>query len=277
MDYWTRKDGIDSLILNQDCFQVMKDFVQPGSVDLIVTSPPYNLGKNYPCYDDKKGWVDYLDWLRDWASLAQRVLSPQGSLFLNIGGKPSEPWRAFEIAHALRGYFHIQNVIAWVKSLAIDGVTHGHYKPINSAHYLNDCFEYILHLTHKGKVQINRLAVGVPYMDQGNLKRGNRGKNGNLRCAGNVWHIPYETIQSRDIDRPHEATFPVDLPRRCMKLHGITRIKMAFDPFMGLGSSAIAANELGVPFIGCDTAAEYCRYAYNILTLLPGVEGKVLD
>ena len=80
-------------------------------------------------------------------------------------------------------------------------------------------------------------------------------------CRGNTWFIPYETIQRRDRDRPHPATFPVRLPEQCLKLHGLSRIKTVLDPFLGLGSTAVACARLGVDFIGTEIDEDYLNEA----------------
>ena len=101
----------------------------------------------------------------------------------------------------------------------------------------------------------------MPYQDQSNIARWTKAADG-MRCRGNTWFIPYETIQRRDRDRPHPATFPPKLPEQCLRLHGITRIRCAMDPFTGLGSTALACARLGIPeFIGCDIDETYLAEA----------------
>lgn len=251
-----------------DCITGMRDHVPDGAVDVVVTSPPYNIGIGYNGYDDTLSRANYLEWMGEWAAEAKRVLSDNGSLFLNVGSKPTDPLVPFQLLNVMQEHFTLQNVIHWVKSIAIlksevgsyPGITQdvvvGHYKPINSERFLNDCHEYVFHLTKQGEVQLDRLAVGVPYQDKTNVKRWANG-NSDLHCRGNTWFIPYETIQSRDKERPHPATFPVELPSRCIKLHGIERTKLVMDPFLGIGSSAVACAKLGVPFIGFELAPDY--------------------
>jgi site-specific DNA-methyltransferase (adenine-specific) len=259
----------------------------PASVDVIVTSPPYNLGIRYNTYEDTLAQDEYLRWTSEWIAAAARVLAPEGSLFLNVGTRPSDPWTALDVAQAARGHLRLQNIIHWVKSVAIDrssagaaaGLTRdlavGHYKPINSARYLNDCHEFVFHFTPGGTTQLDRLALGVPYQDQSNISRWRAGAEG-VRCRGNTWFIPYETIQYRDRDRPHPATFPAKLPEQCIRLHGLSRTTRVMDPFTGLGSTAVACARLGVPFVGSDIdrlyleeAAERMEAALNNLAL-PG-------
>ena len=254
-----------------DCLEVFEQ-LPAHSVDVIVTSPPYNLGINYSRYQDTLSAPDYLEWTNTWIAAAARVLRPDGSLFLNVGAKPSDPWTALDVAQAARAHLRLQNIIHWIKSIAIErssagaaaGLTRdlaiGHYKPINSDRFLNDCHEFIFHLTPLGSTGLDRLALGVPYQDQSNIARWRSAAEG-VRCRGNTWFIPYETIQRRDRDRPHPATFPSRLPEQCLRLHGLSRIQLAMDPFTGLGSTAVACARLGVNFIGADIDEAYLEEA----------------
>lgn len=260
-----------------DLIQGMRSRLDAGSVDVVVTSPPYNLGLDYSEYDDTGSRHEYLQWMDEVAAEIERVLSDRGSFFLNVGSKPTDPLVPFELLEVMRRHFKLQNVIHWVKSISIlksevgnypgivQDVTVGHYKPINSRRYLNDCHEYIFHLTKHGDVALDRIAVGVPYQDKSNIGRWSKASEG-VHCRGNTWFIPYETIQSRDKERPHPATFPVELPSRCIRLHGVDRVRLAMDSFLGIGSSAVACAKLGVSFIGFDIAEDYVSWASDRLT-----------
>ena len=260
-----------------------------GSVDLVVTSPPYNLGISYGKYSDRQDRVSYLSWCRDWAKEVRRVLKPDGSFFLNIGAAPSNPMLPHEIVMTLRDLFVLQNTIHWIKSIAIDDhcsrrpagdarASHapsprlrragreaatgtrsfGHFKPINSARFLNDCHEYVFHFTKSGRVELNRLALGVPYQDKSNIARWRHTQGDDLRCRGNTWFVPYETIQSLEKERPHPATFPVQLAKWCIRLHGASRVRTMLDPFLGIGNSAVAAQRCGVKkFLGFEIDEAY--------------------
>ena len=149
-----------------------------------------------------------------------------------------------------------------MKSIFIDkaSLAVGHYKPINSDRFLNDCHEFVFHFSPQGTTGLDRLALGVPYQDQSNVTRWRAAADG-LRCRGNTWFIPYETIQRRDRDRPHPATFPSQLPEQCLRLHGLKRIETAMDPFTGLGSTAVACLRLGVNFVGAEIDETYLKEA----------------
>jgi site-specific DNA-methyltransferase (adenine-specific) len=263
--------GSSSRFYLGDCIEVFSQ-LSAQSVDVIVTSPPYNLGIRYNRYQDSLTPAEYLQWTDAWVAAAARVLRTNGSLFLNVGARPSDPWTALDVAQAVRSRLRLQNIIHWIKSIAIDreaagtgaGLSRdlavGHYKPINSDRYLNDCHEFIFHFTPGGATTVDRLALGVPYQDQSNIGRWRAAADG-VRCRGNTWFIPYQTIQRRDRDRPHPATFPARLPEQCLKLHGLSRIQTAMDPFLGLGSTAVACARLGIDFIGSEIDETYVKEA----------------
>ena len=253
--------GRDASFFHADCLSVLKQ--QPSrSIDVIVTSPPYNLGIRYNQYDDTMSRADYLEWTNAWVAEAARLLRPDGSLFLNVGAKPTDPWTALDVAQAVRPHLQLQNIIHWIKSIYIDKaqLAVGHYKPINSDRFLNDCHEFIFHFSPSASTAADRLALGVPYQDQSNVGRWRAAADG-VRCRGNTWFIPYETIQRRDRDRPHPATFPSQLPEQCLRLHGLKKIDTVMDPFTGIGSTAVACARLGVSFVGCEIDETYLNEA----------------
>lgn len=266
----TRIGQSRQFFFNEDCVEGMGR-LEAGSIDVVVTSPPYNLGVRYGKYQDDVPRESYLRWLDDWAAAASRALSDNGSLFLNIGSKPSDPLVPFQVLQVMQGHFQLQNVIHWIKSIAIeksevgdyDGVTKdiavGHFKPINSPRYVNDCHEFIFHLTKHGDVELDRLAIGVAYQDKSNIARW--GRKQDVRCRGNTWFVPYKTIKSRDKQRPHPASFPARIPELCIRLHGLDRTRSVLDPFMGIGNTAIACATLGVDFVGFEIDPDYLATA----------------
>jgi site-specific DNA-methyltransferase (adenine-specific) len=256
-----------------DCVEVLAA-LPSADISVVVTSPPYNLGVSYRTYRDSMPRAEYLKWTAAWIGAVRRQLAPDGSFFLNVGAKPTDPWTAMEVAQTARQHLELQNTIHWIKSIAIDrdsagaavslddDIAVGHYKPINSPRFLNDCHEFIFHFTPEGRTPLDRRAVGVKYQDASNISRWQNGGH-NRRCRGNTWFIPYETIQSRDKDRPHPATFPPRVPEYCFKLHGLSRVKTAMDPFLGLGSTAVAAAQLGLDFIGIEMDEHYLAEAID--------------
>ena len=254
-----------------DCLDVLSQLPE-RSVDVVVTSPPYNLGVRYRSYDDTMPRHEYLKWTEEWIQRVKRLLTAEGSLFLNVGAKPTDPWTAIDVAQAVRPHLQLQNTIHWIKSIAIekalagaranlaDDLAVGHYKPINSRRFVHDCHEFVFHFSATGDTPLDRTAVGVRYQDQSNVGRWQGAASG-VRCRGNTWFIPYETIQSREKDRPHPATFPPKLPEMCIRLHGLDRVTLVADPFLGLGSTAVACADLNKSFIGVEMDSGYLEQA----------------
>ncbi len=249
-----------------DCVAGMAS-LKAKSIDLVVTSPPYNLGIRYGKFADTADRKSYLDWSEKWAAQIRRLLRPNGSFFLNLGAAPSNPLLPHELIVRLRKFFVLQNTIHWIKAITLPDenggeISRGHFKPINSLRFLNDCHEYVFHLTLEGKTPLDRLALGVPYADKSNIARWRHTRGRDRRCRGNTWFVPYETIQRRAKERPHPATFPVQLAINCIQLHGLTRTKRMLDPFLGIGNSAMAAQRLGLTsFIGFEIDENYLREA----------------
>lgn len=265
-------------IYNTDCMEFMNQLKKENfiKIDAIVTSPPYNINKPYSRYNDRRDKNEYLLWLQKIAHKSLQVLKEDGSFFLNVGGRPADYMLPFEICNKfIDAGYKLQNTIHWIKSIAIErddlakngffspseSVSIGHFKPISSGRFLNDFHEYIFHFTKDGNVKLDKLAIGVPYQDKTNIGRWKSSKE-DRRDRGNVWFIPYQTIRK---ERPHPAVFPERLPYLCIKLHGIRKDMIVYDPFMGIGSTALACLQLEVDFIGTEIDIGYIKAAIRSL------------
>jgi site-specific DNA-methyltransferase (adenine-specific) len=269
-----------------DCIKGVRSFADE-SVSVIVTSPPYNLGIRYSEYKDSLPREEYLNWIKVWAMEMRRILAKDGSLFLNVGGSCRDPLLQMDVLRVVAEILQIQNLIHWIKAISIDRevvsrknsfqetISFGHYKPINSKKFLNDCHEFIGHYTHSGDLAVNRFAIGVPYQDKSNINRWKH-TNGGMRCRGNTWFIPYKTIMSRHRDRPHPASFPSRLAEMCLQLHGLDRIHSVLDPFMGIGSTALACIALDVEFIGFEIDPSYYEEAKKRIIEAAGTKNDFL-
>jgi site-specific DNA-methyltransferase (adenine-specific) len=268
--YVSRKNNIQKqtefTLLAQDCIQGMRSH-PAESVDLVVTSPPYNVGVRYPSYDDHRSAAEYVRWALTWAAQIKRVLKPNGSFFLNLGAVPSNPLLPYELLVELSALFVLQNTFHWIKAIAVERpsremVTAGHFQPINSRRFVNNCHEFVFHLTKSGTTQLDRLSLGVPYADKSNVNRWAHTNGHDVRCRGNVWFIPYETIRTRKLERPHPAPFPTQLAVNCIKIHGLRPAMVMLDPFLGIGHAALAAKQCGIAkFIGFDIDSGYVELA----------------
>ncbi len=261
-------------IYEEDCLTFMEKLSSQNTfVDVIVTSPPYNINKGYRTYDDNKKKDDYFAWLEEVGKKIKSVLKNDGSFFLNISGRPSDPALPFDLAARFTKNvdFNLQNTIHWIKSVSVDpedigrnngfhnsdNISIGHFKPIVSDRYLSDLHEYIFHFTKNGNVKLEKLKIGVTYQDKTNIGRWKTATR-DRRDRGNVWFIPYPTVQEA---RPHPAVFPVKLPERCIQLHGIKKNMLVYDPFIGIGTTALACIHLKVNYIGTEIDSQYIGIA----------------
>jgi site-specific DNA-methyltransferase (adenine-specific) len=238
------------------------DSLPEKSVACVVTSPPYNIGVKYGTHNDNR--TDYPEWMRSVCMGIKRVLIDDGHFFLQVGGiatNPLIPWVLLNVA--LAAGFVLQNQIVWVKSITVENESHGHFKPVNSNRFLNQTNEFIFHLTKTGKVPMDRLAVGVPFADKTNIARFDHEKD--VRCRGNSWFIPYETIHKPN---DHPAAFPVDLPEMCIKFSGVPEGSLVIDPFVGSGTTLVACEKLGMTGLGFDIDEDYVSYANRRLERL---------
>ena len=138
-----------------DCLETLKS-ISDKSIDIVTTSPPYNIGLKYHKYEDKKPREQYLEWIYDIFVELKRVLKDVGHIFLNMGYTNKDPWISMEVALKLKDLFVLQNNITWVKSISIGSDkddTYGHFKPINSERYINVTNENLYHFTKTDKIK----------------------------------------------------------------------------------------------------------------------------
>lgn len=261
-------------VVQNDCLAEMREMKGKVAVDVVVTSPPYNLDIKYNTYDDKVSFDDYFIWLYVIAKNILWVTKDDGSLFLNIGSNCKNPCFGMRVCEIFRNAgWVLQNNIIWVKSITIDDTNYGHFKPVKGDRFLNNQHESIFHFTKFGDVKVKRLNIGVPYSDKFNVKRW-KGKKADIRCGGNTWFLPYKTYSpysDRNWEvRKHPAGFPLSLPEKCIKLHGVTDDMIVFDPFLGAGTTLMACQELGVSGIGVEIDDLYCEISCNVLKGMNG-------
>jgi site-specific DNA-methyltransferase (adenine-specific) len=252
----------------QDCLEWMRTQAD-DTIDILVSSPPYNIGISYNTYGDKMTAQDYLDWQKEIWTEACRILKPDGHLFLNIGPTRKDPLLPFRVADTIP--WQIQNSIVWSKCIEIDGYVRGHGVVTASKKYLPNGHEMVFHFTKDGKTDIDIQASAVPYQPAwaaDNSKRTGR----NWRPTVNNWHIPYETVGSWGQASAtlkgtvkHPAIFPRELVRHCLNVAGAQPGDIVFDPFAGSGTTLAVAKEMGIDSIGCEIDPAYAAFIHQRL------------
>lgn len=230
------KDFLNKIICG-DCLEIMKLLPQK-SVNLVVTSPPYNLknstgngmkdgrgGKwssaallnGYANYNDCMPHDEYVKWQRNCLTEAMRILSDDGAIFYN------HKWRVqnglLQDRHDILEGFPVRQIIIWKRNGGIN---------FNPGYFL-PTYE-VIYLIAKPKFKLKPKANAMT----------------------DVWEFPQER------DNIHPAPYPLELAERCIKA---TEASIVLDPFMGSGTTAVACRKLDRAFIGIDVSPDYCELA----------------
>ena len=216
-----------------------------NSVHLMVTSPPYNVGKDY---DEDFTLEEYLEFLKKVWKEVYRVLVPGGRACINIanlGRKPYIPLHAFITKDMLDLGFLMRGEIIWNKaSSAGSSTAWGSWlSPANPT--LRDVHEYIL-VFSKGMFSRKNL----------NNRKSTITKDEFLEFTKSIWTFP--TVSAKKV--LHPAPFPIELPYRLIQLYTYED-EVVLDPFMGSGQTAIAAIKTGRHYVGYDIEEEYVKLA----------------
>jgi len=216
-----------------------------NSVHLMVTSPPYNVGKDY---DEDYSLEEYLAFLQRVWRETHRVLVPGGRACVNIanlGRKPYIPLHSFIIQGMLEIGFLMRGEIIWNKAASAAGSTAwGSWKsPANPT--LRDVHEYIL-VFSKGAFKRKNLRK----------RQATISKEEFLEYTKSIWTFP--AVSARKVGHP--APFPVELPLRLIQLYTYEG-EVVLDPFLGSGQAAIAALQGERRYLGYEIEERYCRLA----------------
>lgn len=219
--------------------------IPDNSIHLMITSPPYSVGKEY---DQDLSLSEYLSFLTTVWEEVFRVLVPGGRACINIanlGRKPYIPLHTYVIGILENLGFLMRGEIIWDKSASAGTSTAwGSWKsPSNPT--LRDVHEYIL-IFSKGRFKRPKIEG----------KESTISRDEFLTFTKSIWTFPTESAKRIG----HPAPFPVELPYRCIQLYSYSN-DFILDPFMGSGQTSLAALKTGRHFIGYDTNQEYCALA----------------
>jgi modification methylase len=216
-----------------------------SSVHLMVTSPPYNVGKEY---DADLSLTDYLAFLeRVWLE-TRRVLVTGGRMCINVanlGRKPYIPLHAFISEQAIRLGFLMRGEIIWNKAASASPSTAwGSWKSASNP-TLRDVHEYIL-VFCKDTFKRSNPAERASTISRDEFLEYNK----------SVWSFPAESARKVG----HPAPFPLELPRRLIQLYSFEN-EVVLDPFMGSGQTGIAAIRSNRRYVGYDINQNYIDLA----------------
>lgn len=245
----------------QDARTMRQDQVADRSVALVVTSPPYFAGKEYELELGKGhvpgSYLDYLEMLRDTLAVCVDKLEPGGRLAVNVANLGRKPYRSLsaDVISILQDDLGLllRGEIIWQKARGAGGsCAWGSFRsPQNPV--LRDLTERVI-VASKGRFdraisRRRRAELGLPHEATITAEEF-------CEATVDVWTIPAESATRVG----HPAPFPVDLPRRLIELYTY-KGDLVLDPFMGSGTTAVAAVRTGRHYVGFDTSPEYVGLA----------------
>jgi len=275
----------DGAIVTGDCRAVLPA-LPDASVDLVITSPPFNVARQYDAFDDQLPWLAWYALLDDVLRQCRRLLRPGGVLALNAppvvrwqrDHRHADTWAGFEPAYRthrgsekVTGKARIEPVgfrlfnmiedagllprepITWVKGAPGQAICGAWLSSADNDPFLRPACDWIL------------LASKDRWFHDGGTGRREPG-TAELDWLKDVWHVP-PTSSNGD----HPAPFPLEIPRRLIALF-VHRCNtkdlpapIILDPFMGSGTTALAAQQAGYRFFGCDLSPAYVAQARQAL------------
>jgi site-specific DNA-methyltransferase (adenine-specific) len=220
--------------------------VEKGSIDLVITSPPYNLDVKYSSHDDAQSYEDYLEFSRKWLSRCLRLMKKDGRMCLNLpldknkGGQQSIYADIATIAKEVGWKYH--STIIWNEQNISRRTAWGSWLSA-SAPYVIAPVEIIVILY---KEQWKKYEKKTSTIERDDF----------IQWTNGVWSFSGESKKRVG----HPAPFPVELPRRCIELFSYAE-DIILDPFLGSGTTLVACLQTRRQGIGIEIAEDYCKLA----------------
>jgi adenine-specific DNA-methyltransferase len=242
-----------------DAMEVLRG-LQTASVHLTVTSPPYNIGKEY---EKTRPLAAYVSWCREWLQELFRITKPTGSLWVNLGYVAVEgKGRAVPLSYLLwnQSPFFLHQEVIWHYGAGV--ASRRAFSPRNE--------KWLWFVKDPSNYTFNLDAVRDP-----NVKYPKQKKNGRLKCnplgknPGDVWILPKVTSgngRASPERTRHPAQFPLAVVRRII-LAASNPEELVLDPFAGSGSTLVASLQCKRRCMGVEIRSDYCAIAEHRIRL----------
>jgi site-specific DNA-methyltransferase (adenine-specific) len=245
--FFASADG-DIVLINDDFLKI--NYIKPNSIDLIVTSPPYNVDIEYEGYRDDIPYEKYLEFTEKWLRIAYELLKPDGRMCLNIPldkskGRSGEGFQNVYVdvvTIAKKVGFKYFSTIVWNEGNISRRTAWGSFASASAPYVIAPVEVIVLLYKHSWK----KLREGISDITSEEFKQ---------------WILGLWTFSGENPKRvEHPAPFPIELPKRCIKLFSYVG-DIVLDPFVGSGTTLVAARLLKRRAIGIDISKKYCEIA----------------
>ena len=238
---------LENKIIQGDCLKIMREIID-NSVDMTFADPPFNLKKKYNHYEDSKEKQDYLSWCNEWMSEMVRITKPTGAIFVH-----NIPRWLTHYAKHLNKIAYFRHWISWDSGGAPMGKT-----------LLPNHYGILYYTKSKSHKDFKFYDIRYPHLkcrvcneflkDYGGKKAQAHGFGPLL---SDVWSDIHRIRHKKRRD-DHPCQLPVPLLERLI-LMTTNEGDVVFDPFVGTGTTAVAAKKLGRRYIGVDIDSEYVK------------------
>lgn len=221
--------------------------IKENSIDLIITSPPYNVDIKYNSHDDTMLYDDYLSFTRQWLARCYKFIKDDGRFCLNIpldknkGGQQSVCADITTIAKQVDFKYH--STIIWNEQNISRRTAWGSWRSASAPYVI-------------APVEVIVIFYKKEWKKTSGSRKSDITKQEFMEWTNGVWNFSGESKKRVG----HPAPFPVELPKRCIKLFSFVG-DTVIDPFMGSGSTLLACLQTGRMGIGVDTDKNYCELA----------------
>ncbi len=245
-------------IIQGNCLDVMKD-IPDKSIDLTVTSPPYNVGIDYKNHNDNMSEDDYFSFMQSVSDELYRITKIGGRACINIPfiGNSTFKAKSEKLIFYPNMYMPIfeksgwiiRDFVVWVKSSEAENPNNFCGNSTQWGSWLSPscpymrCFAEVILIFHKINKRLGHKGISDLTKDEF------------MEYTKNVWYF-----KTANNIKDHPAQFPIELPKRCIKLYSYID-DLVFDPFTGVGNTPLTCIENNRHYLGCDISQEYIDIA----------------
>ena len=238
-------------IFNKDCIETMKECIEPHCVDVVLTSPPYNMTSRkggfadtgrYDVYEDWKTEEEYIDWIVDIFNNFDNILKENGVVLFNINYSIENPILPYKVICEVdkKTNFTVVDTIAWKKKCGLPF-------PANCRR-LDRIWELVFVLSRKNEVNTFNTNIKVKSVS---------------KTGQSYYETTYNYVEAANNDGKcdlNQATYSTELCRKLLTIYARPE-SVVYDPFNGSGTTGVACKQLGFKYIGSEISEQQVKYS----------------